>query len=216
MIRSLSTFFLVSAAIFISGCSLFYSKPEVKIVKPPYEAMANALDIEYFRTPTGDLIGHYPKDWLLVNTDSVAALENIAAIYTNAERQSAFVVTEIPGTADLRRKVERDGLIAVADESLLLKKKKNPTLSVVKQPEVFVTEGIQYGNYEYQTSADGSDILTHRMVCVSTGIRFYELGIVELHRSSDKMRYKENFRLLQSVIHALEGTVPVRAMMNDK
>ncbi len=207
--------FLAIVSLLISGCSIFYSKPEPKIVKPPYELMPNALDNDFFRTQTGDLVGHYPKNWLQINTEKVPELENISLVYTDVDRQRAFVVTEIPGNADLRRKVDRDGIIAVAEESLQQKTKKLPTLIVLKQPEVLVSDGIRFSNYEYQTAIN-NETLRHRVICIATSVRYYEIAMVELHPSPDKMRYVENFRILQSVIPALEGVVPVGQENNPK
>jgi hypothetical protein len=194
----------------LSGCSLFYSKPEPKIIKPPYEPIPNALDREYFRSETGDLIGHYPKDWLQVNLENNPELEDITELYTDEKRANGLVLREIPGGAELRRKVERDGLIAICEESIQLKVKKGKPFQVTKQPEKFETDGIEYSGYEYTTSDHGTNTaLKHRVICVSTGVRYYELGMLQLRPNPDNMGYLENFRLLQSVIASLEGTTRV-------
>jgi len=43
---------------------------------------------------------------------------------------------------------------------------------------------------------------------VGTGVRFYELALVELHSVASRDAI-ENFRLLQAVIAGLEGTASV-------
>jgi len=192
----------------LSGCSLFYTKPEVVIVRPPYEPIPNALDKDFFSSQTGDLIGHYPYDWLQVNLENNPELQDITEVYTDAKRANALVLEEIPGGAELRRKVERDGLIAVAEESIQLRLKKNRTFQVTKQPEKFETGGIEYSSYEYATTAQGGT-LKHRVICVSTVVRYYELAMVQLRLNNDNTGYLENFRLLQSVIASLEGTTRV-------
>jgi hypothetical protein len=196
----------------LSGCSLFYSKPEVKVIKPPYDPIPNALDEEYFRSQSGDLIGHYPKDWLEANIENIEALEGLTQVYTDAARENAFIVAEIPGSADLRRRVDHDGLIAIAEESIQMRSRRKVTFTVTKQPEVFTEKNLHYASYEYETQdKENKSALKHRIVCVSTGVRFYELGILQLRSGTDKMAYLENFRLLQSVIAGLEGTAPVKA-----
>jgi hypothetical protein len=200
---------IVALLALLSGCSLFYSKPEVVVVRPPYEPLPNALDKEFFRSETGDLIGHYPYDWLQVNLENNPELEDITEVYTDKKRANALVLEEIPGGAELRRKVERDGLIAVAEESIQLRIKKNRTFQVTKQPEKFETDGIEYSGYEYTTTAQGGGTLRHRVICVSTGVRYYELAMLQLRLNNDNMGYLENFRLLQSVIASLEGTTRV-------
>lgn len=198
--------FILLFAVF-SGCSLFYAKSDPIQVKPPYEPMPNALDREYFRSMTGDLIGHYPLDWLQVNLEDNPELEDISEVYTDTKRANALVLEEIPGGAELRRKVERDGYVALAEESIQLKVKKNRNFQVTKQPEKFETGGIEYSAYEYSTSEVGSNgTLRHRVICVSTGVRYYELGMIQLRLNDDPMGYLANFRLLQSVIASLEGT----------
>lgn len=208
LIRFKSQFAIVALLALLSGCSLFYTKPEVVVVRPPYEPIPNALDREFFRSETGDLIGHYPTDWLQVNLENNPELEDITEVYTDEKRANALVLEEIPGGAELRRKVERDGLIAVAEESIQLRVKKNRTFQVTKQPEKFETDGIEYSGYEYTTSAQGGT-LKHRVICVSTGVRYYELAMLQLRLNNDNIGYLENFRLLQSVIASLEGTTRV-------
>lgn len=195
-------FFLILA---LSGCSLFYSAPKPVETKPLYEPLPDALDREYFHSPTGDLIGHYPKDWLQVNTEDVPELENILDVYTDADRSRAFVLTEIPGTAELRRRVERDGVLAIAEESLRLRRAKIPSLQLSREPAARLDHHILYASYEYETRSPDGATLKHRAATVSTGVRFYELAMVEL-RPMPRKTPDENFRLLQAVIAELEGT----------
>jgi hypothetical protein len=201
------TLILFLAAV-LAGCSLFYSPPKPIETKPLYEPLPDALDREYFHSPTGDLLGRYPKDWLQVNTEEIPELENILDVYTDAERSRAFVLTEIPGTAELRRRVERDGIAAVAEESLKMRLAKIPALLVTREPTARLDHGILYSSYEYETRAKDGTTLHHRVACVGTGVRFYELALVELHSVPSRDAI-ENFRLLQAVIAGLEGTASV-------
>src|SRR5947209_19039335 len=90
-------------ALLFSGCSLFYPEHKQEKPKPIYELSSEPLDEEYFHSPSQDLIGHIPRGWLQVNTENIPELENILAIYTDPDRSSAMVLTEIPGIAGLRR-----------------------------------------------------------------------------------------------------------------
>lgn len=205
--RVITTFFLLALAI-APGCSLFYSAPKPVETKPLYEPLPDALDREYFHSPTGDLLGHYPKDWLQVNTEEIAELENILDVYTDAGRSRALVLTEIPGTAELRRRVERDGIIAIAEESRRIRLAKIPTLVTTREPSARLDHGILYSTYEYDTYGKDGMALHHRVACVGTGVRFYEIALVELHPEAGRSA-NENFRLLQAVIAGLEGTASV-------
>ena len=199
---------LLFLAVLLGGCSLFYSAPKPIESKPLYEPLPDAIDREYFQSPTGDLLGRYPKDWLQVNTEEIPELENILEVYTDAERSRAFVLTEIPGTAELRRRVERDGIAAVAEESLKMRMAKIPTLIVTREPTARLDHNVLYSSYEYETRAIDGATLHHRVACVGTGVRFYELALVELHAMPSREPI-ENFRLLQAVIAGLEGTASV-------
>lgn len=203
--------FLFLAFLFLTGCSLFYSKPKVEKVKPLYEMSATPLDEEYFHSPTGDIAGHIPKGWLQVNTENIPALENILSVYTDPDRSRAMVMMEIPGTADLRRMVERDGILALAEESFQSKFKKHLNIVLSRQPVAFTVDSMLFANYEYtQQLENNNGILHNRVVAFSGGVRFYELAMVELHPASDPNQYLENFRLLQSVIAGLEGVAALR------
>jgi hypothetical protein len=122
-----------------------------------------------------------------------------------------MVLMEIPGTADLRRMVERDGILALAEESFQSKLKKHSGISMSRQPIAFTIDSILFANYEYsQQLENNKGVLLNRVVAFSGGVRFYELAMVELHPANDPNQYLENFRLLQSVIGGLEGVAAVR------
>jgi hypothetical protein len=202
--------FLFLTLLFLSGCSLFYSTPKVEKRKPIYELSALPLDEEYFHSPTGDIAGRIPRGWLQVNTESIPELENILSVYTDKERSRAMVLIEIPGTADLRRKVERDGILALAEVSFQSKLLKRQGLTMTRQPEVFTVDSMLFVNYEYSQVIGNAGISHNRVVAFSAGVRFYELSIIELRPSNDSNQYLENFRILQSVIAGLEGVAAVR------
>lgn len=202
--------FLLISFLFLTGCSLFYTAPKVEKIKPLYEMSKTSLDEEYFHSPVGDIAGHIPMGWLQVNTESIPELENILCVYTDSSRSLAMVLMEIPGTADLRRKVERDGILALAEESFQSKLKKHSDLNLSRQAQSFTLDSMLFANYEYTQSLNGGGILHSRVVAFSAGVRFYELAMVELRPSTDQNQYLENFRLLQSVVAGLEGVAAVR------
>src|SRR5687768_7212955 len=99
--------FAFSFSAMLTGCQLFSPNSNVVQVKrPPYEAIPNALSEEYFHSPTGDIVGHFPKGWLQVNVENDPELDQILFIYTDAARANGLVLTELPGSAELRRLVE--------------------------------------------------------------------------------------------------------------
>jgi hypothetical protein len=196
-------------AFLVSGCSLFYSTPKVEKKRPIYEMSSSPLDEEYFHSPSGDVAGHIPSGWLQVNTEKIPELENILDVYTDPDRAFALVLTEIPGTAELRRAIALKGILALSQESFALKQKKHPLIVMSRQPEAFTVDSMLFANYEYIQPSD-KGALHNRVVCFSTGVRFYELAMVELHPLNDANRYSENFRLLQSVIAGLEGVAALK------
>jgi hypothetical protein len=202
--------FLFLSFLYLTGCSLFYTAPKVEKKKPLYEMSASPLDEEYFHSPTGDIAGHIPKGWLQVNTENIPDLENILDVYTDPDRAFAMVLTEIPGTAELRRKVGINGILALAEESFAEKQKKHPNIIMSRQPQTFMIDSMLFANYEYTLTLDsGKGTLHHRVIVFSGGVRFYELAMVELRPVNDAERYSENFRLLQSVSAGLEGVATV-------
>ncbi|HYM19828.1 MAG TPA: hypothetical protein VEW28_02370 [Candidatus Kapabacteria bacterium] len=201
--------FLFAATIiaFTSGCSLFYSTPKPTISKPIYDAPSNALEDDYFHSPVGDVAGHYPKQWLQTNIEHVSELENLGFVYTNPDRTWALTLEEIPGSADLRRRYEKDGLLSVAEESINLRRKKTSEFQISRAPELFTQNSMQFANYEIVRKASDSSYHS-RYVLFTTGIRFYEIGISELSqnaRNSANNGYLANYELLQAVISSLEG-----------
>lgn len=191
------------------GCSLFYSTP-VKLIeeKQFYEPLPAALSDDYFHSPAGDLAGHYPNGWLLTNIEHIPELENMGFVYTDSVRSWAVTLIEIPNSADLRRRYEKDGLLAAAEESLNLHRAKIAGLKLTRNPEIFTQARRQFANYEITRGTDGK-VLRSRYVVFTTGVRFYELAMVQLLETGPVEGYLANYRLLQSVIGSLEG-VPGR------
>jgi hypothetical protein len=213
MIKRSAVLLFLAAALTVSGCQLF--KPEVKVEekRPPCEPLQNVLSQEYFHSPTGDIVGHYPKGWLQVNVENDPDLDQILFIYTDNARANGLVLTELPGSAELRRLVERDGLVALTQESFRLKRAKSKQeLTISRQPEIFTMNGDLFASYEY-VSTDKSTLEKryHRAVVFTTGVRFYELAMVQLKTQTEEAA-RENFRLLQSVIGVLEGVAQVNGV----
>jgi hypothetical protein len=191
------------------GCSLFYSTP-VKLIeeKAFYDPLPAALSDDYFHSPAGDLAGHYPSGWLQTNIEHIPELENVGFVYTDSVHSWAIALLEIPGSADLRRRYEKDGLLAAAEESLNLHKAKIAGVKLTRSPEIFYQYKRRFANYEILRGTDGS-ALRSRYVVFTTGVRFYELSMVQLVETGPVEGYLANYRLLQSVIGSLEG-VPGR------
>ncbi|MBS1903190.1 MAG: hypothetical protein JSS75_05755 [Bacteroidetes bacterium] len=190
------------------GCSLFYPAP-VKLAeeKAFYDPYPSALSDDYFHSPVGDLAGHYPSGWLQTNIEHIQPLENVAFVYTDSIRSWALTLIEIPGSASLRRRYDQDGLLAVAEESINIHRSKIEGFRLERNPEVFTQYHRPFANYEISRGPD--HILHSRYVVFTTGVRFYELGMVQLRQTAPAGPYLSNYRLLQSVIGSLEG-VPSR------
>ena len=72
-----------------------------------------------------------------------------------------------------------------------------------------------FSTYEYTSSDSSSGVtLQDRAADFTTGIRFYELAIVELRPNevAQDTRKTENFRLLQTVLGGLEGVAEIRKL----
>ena len=207
---------VLSAIIGLSGCSLFQHVEEVKPSGPKYEVLPGSLENEYFHTPTGDVAGMYPKEWLMVDVSRMPDMDGVLDMFTDKERASALILSEIAGTPEFRRNVERDGISALADESFRRKSRRSQlTVSITQKPEVFTLENKLFASYEYAigpiTDTVRGPNRMGRVIVFTTGARFYELAMVELRTDLPAERRTLNFRLLQSVIGTLEGVASVRS-----
>ena len=213
-LRPKSAFATFVVCLAVLGCSA----PKTVVKEDPYPALpSSALDARYFHSPVGDVAGHYPAGWLLVNLENLPDFSNVLFVYTDPARTDALVLSEIPGTAELRRSVERDGLVAIAQQSFLLKSQKTAgKTKMTGEPQLFTEKNKIFASYEY-TSVDsgGGPALINRAVVFTTGVRFYELAMIELLPSGESLevRKSENFRLLQSVIGELEGAAELKQIV---
>jgi hypothetical protein len=198
---------LTAAALlsFLEGCSLFYPAP-VKLVdeKQYYDPLVGKLSDDYFHSPVGDLAGHYPAGWLQANIEHIPSLENIGFVYADSIHSWALTLMEVPGSADLRRRYEKDGLLAAAEESMNLHKARIDGFKLTRNPELFRQSKREFANYEITRNSSAGP-LHSRYVVFTTGVRFYELAMVQLLETKPSEAYLENYQLLQSVIGSLEG-----------
>jgi hypothetical protein len=206
---------LVSALfflIFAAGCGLFGSATKPTLPTTPYPALPDALDEEYLHSPSGDIAAHYPKGWLHVDISTIP-MQNVLEVYTDPARERALVLMEIPGTAEFRRSVERDGMTALADQSFATKSAKVPGKVTITHPTaIYTVRNKLFASYEYgDVTSDTNHRRENRVVLFTTGAKFYELGLIELTMPSGASAHTQNFRLLESVIASLEGAAEVRA-----
>jgi hypothetical protein len=180
-------------------------------VAPPYLPLSRALDEDYLHSPTGDIAAHYPKGWLHVDIQTIP-MTNVEEVYTNPERSWALVLAEIPATAEFRRSVARDGMMALADESIAGKSTKAPDKLMITRPaEVYSENGKLFASYDYaEAGSDSLHRIENREVLFTTGSKFYELGMVELEAPESPSEAVQNFRLLESVTASLEGVAEIR------
>jgi len=208
MIRRYSVFtlfFLLS-----TGCGLF--GPTTKPAGPttPYPPLPDALDEEYLHSPSGDIAARYPKGWLHVDISTIP-MQNVLEVYTDPARERALVLMEIPGTAEFRRSVERDGMTALADQSFATKSAKLPgKLTITHPTAIYTVNNKLFASYEYGDVGDTLHRRGNRGVLFTTGAKFYELGMIELMVPGESSQHILNFRLLESVVASLEGAAEVR------
>jgi len=201
--------FLILAAI-ASGCGLF-TKAEKPVIQNPYTIIPGALGEDYFHSPSGDIAGRYPKNWLQVDIRTIP-LQNVLEVYTDEDRSLALVLSEIPATGEFRRSVERDGMAALADQSFSLKSAKKPGLVISRPDQIYTENGKLVASYEYaENQADSLNRRVNRAVLFTTGSKFYELAMIEFQAAADSNQRVLNFRLLESVVASLEGVAEVRA-----
>jgi hypothetical protein len=199
---------LLLVVVALSGCGIFGKAEKTPLPTAPYTALAGSLDPEYFHSPSGDIAGRYPANWLRVNVSGMP-LEHVLFVYTDPERRNALVLSELPATAEFRRNVERDGMTALADQSFANKSSRHPGLSIVRPTDIYTIGGKLFATYEYSEPGDSTSRRINRVALFTTGARFYELAMVELQNPRSSNEQTTNFRLLEAVIGSLEGVAQV-------
>jgi hypothetical protein len=198
--------------VILAGCGIFGTANKPKPIAPPYPPLADALDEEYLHSPTGDIAAHYPKGWLQVDIRTIP-MTNVEEVFTDPERRWALVLSEIPATAEFRRNVARDGMMALADQSFATKSAKAPGNIIITRPaEVYSENGKLFASYDYaEAGTDSLHRIENREVLFTTGSKFYELGMIGLDSPNSPLERVQNFRLLESVTASLEGVAEIRA-----
>jgi hypothetical protein len=212
-----SKWILVSlSSVLFAGCGIFGTTVKPTPVTPPYSTLTDALDEDYLHSPTGDIAAHYPKGWLHVDIQAIP-MANVEEVYTDPERQWALVLAEIPATAEFRRSVARDGMMALADQSFAAKSAKAFGLVITRAAEIYSENGKIFASYDYaESGTDTNDRssslhrIENREVLFTTGSKFYELGMIELDAPESPAETLQNFRLLESVTASLEGVAEIR------
>ncbi|HEY3875582.1 MAG TPA: hypothetical protein VGM92_08895 [Candidatus Kapabacteria bacterium] len=209
--KMLLVFGMAIFATVLSGCALFAPTPKPAPVGPPYAPISDALSDEYLHSPTGDVAAHYPKDWLLVDIQTIP-MKNVEEVYTDHDRRWALVLAEIPATAEFRRSLARDGMAALAEQSFDEKSgKASAKLTISRPAEIYSENGKLFSSYEYsEAGADSITGIVNREVLFTTGAKFYELGMVSLSPTPGSEERIQNFRLLESVTASLEGVAEIQ------
>ena len=195
-----------------AGCGIFGKAEKQALPVPPYAPMAGALDESYMHSPSGDIAAHYPSGWLLVDIHTIP-MANVEAVYTDRERRRALVLAELPATAEFRRSVERDGMVALADQSFAAKSTNAPgKLTITHPTDLYTENGKVFASYEYaELGADSVRQEENRVVLFTTGAKFYELSMIELAPATNPSERIQNFRLLESVTASLQGVAELRS-----
>jgi hypothetical protein len=205
--------FLSLTAMMIAGCGTLGKGSMPVPIAPPYPPLAGVLDEDYLHSPSGDIAGQFPKGWLQVDIQTIP-MNNVEEVYTDPERHWALVLAEIPSTAEFRRNVARDGMLALPDQSFAAKYAKSPGNLILTRPaEVYSENGKLFASYNYaETGTDSLHRIENREVLFTTGSKFYELGMIEIDTTlSSQSERVQNFRLLESVTASLEGVAEIRA-----
>lgn len=194
----------------LTGCGPSGNAIHPVLPIPPYPP-SGTLDEDYIHSPSGDIAAHYPKGWLHVDIRTIP-MDNIEEVYTDRARTRALVLAEIPSTAEFRRSVERDGMLALADESFATKSAVAPGKLMITRPTDLYTEnGKVLACYDYSVlGADSSRAIQNRVVLFTTGAKFYELGMIELVPPKNPTAHVQNFRLLEAVTASLQGVAEIR------
>jgi|SRR5665213_62286 len=195
-----------------AGCGMFGKAERQVLPMPPYSPAPNALDESYFHSPSGDVAAQYPLGWLLVDIHTIP-MANVEEVYTDPDRQRALVLAELPATAEFRRSVERDGMVALADQSFAAKSASAPgKLTITRPTDLYSENGKVFASYEYaELGADSVRREENRVVLFTTGAKFYELAMIELGAPKNPSESIQNFRLLESVTASLQGVAELRA-----
>lgn len=203
---------VVLVALSLVGCGIFGKAERQTLPVPPYAPIPGAVDEAYLHSPSGDIAAHYPKGWLLADIRTIP-MANVEEVYTDHERGRALVLAELPETAEFRRSVERDGMVALADQSFAAKSANAQGKLVITRPtDLYSENGKVFASYEYaELGADSVRQEENRVVLFTTGAKFYELGMIELAPPKDSSEHIQNFRLLESVTASLQGVAELRA-----
>jgi hypothetical protein len=210
--------FVSVSAVMIAGCGIFGKAVKPAAAPPPYPPLTNVLDEDYLHSPSGDIAAHFPNGWLHVDIQSIP-MTNVEEVYTDPDRRWALVLAEIPATAEFRRNVARDGMMALADQSFAQKSAKAHGKLVITRPaEIYSENGKLFASYDYaEAGTDTNDRspslhrIENREVLFTTGSKFYELGMINVGTLASPAETVQNFRLLESVTASLEGVAEIRA-----
>ncbi len=207
----LFAFIALPFGVLFAGCGMFGKAQRQVLPVPPYSPMPGALSDSYLHSPSGDIVAHYPKGWLHVDIHTIP-LDNVEEVYTNHARSVALVLSEIPSTAEFRRNVERDGMVALADQSFASKSATAPgKLAITRPTDLYTENGKVLASYEYaELGPDSTQLVHNRVILFTTGAKFYELNMVELASPKRPSETIQNFRLLESVSASLEGVAEIR------
>lgn len=208
----------LSSTFIVAGCGILGKAEKTPQPSSPYPPLPGFLDQEYFHSPSGDIAGKFPAGWLRVNVASIP-MEHVLFVYSDPDRRTALVLSELPATADFRRNVERDGISALSDQSFANKVGRVKGLSIVHPTDVYTIGSKLFATYEYAEPVLGGDSTArrvNRVALFTTGARFYELAMVELANPQSPAEHITNFRLLESVIGSLEGVAQVGGLSDDR
>jgi len=179
--------FIILLALLWPGCA-----------RVPYDSDYPMTD-EVVKSLNNDLQIRVPKGWFATTDESSAP--NLLIWLVREDYGATMGVTEIHADVNTRRKLEREGLEALAGISFALKAERaKGKAEIVTKPKEFKLNGRHFCSYEYST--DGGKTLV-RVVVFSTGRHFYDFAAIPAEKKGVKVDPRNLFIIQQSVLNSL-------------
>jgi len=141
---------------------------------PRYET-PQPLTAETVKSLDGNISANVPEGWFAA-TDSVVAPQ-LLLWFVRDDYAATMGLREINVEPDERKRIEEDGIKAVAEVSLALKRLHSPDgFRIVAEPETFKRRGEKYASYEY--APNGKDLV--RVIVFAGKGRYYEFSTLPL------------------------------------
>ena len=165
----------------------------------PYDSNYKMTD-EIVKSLNEDLQVRVPKGWFATADETNAP--NLLVWLVSEDYGATMAITEIKADGTTRKRLEKEGLGALAAISFALKvERAKGKAELVARPREFKVNGRNYCSYEYST--DGRKTLI-RVVVFDTGKHFYDFAVVPAEREGVKPQPEKLFIIQQSVLNSMQ------------